>query len=316
MTNRAPSDGGDNRNRRREAARVKARQLREAQKRRDKRNRALVQGGIGVAVLAALAIVAVIIVGSIRPPTSGPQNMASDGIVIGQGLKAVQTGSLAPDAAPVASTPDPTGNVVSIRLYVDYLCPYCGQFEKANGDQLAAMAKAGAATVEIHPIAILTGHSAGTKYSLRAANAAACVADKSPNHFYAFHSLLFKDEPAESTAGLTDEQIEKYADAAGASPMSAVRKCIDDGRYEPWVQAATDRAIAGPIPHTAMKPPKLTTTPLVLVNGKQYKGSITDPAEFKAFVLQASGETYQKSTSKTDTPTPTATSTSSATPTP
>jgi len=308
MTNRATSDGGDNRNRRREAARVKARELRAAQKRRDKRNRALLQGGIGLAILAALAVVAVIIVGSIRPPVSGPENMASDGIVIGQGLKAVPTGSLGPGAQPVASTPDPTGNVVSIRLYVDYLCPYCGQFEKANSDQLAAMAKTGAATVEIHPIAILTGHSAGTKYSLRAANAAACVADKAPNHFYAFHTLLFKHEPAESTAGLTDQQIEKYADAAGVQPMSAVRKCIDDGRYEPWVQAATDRAVAGPIPHTSMKPAKLTSTPLVLVNGRQYKGSITDPAEFKAFVLQASGETYQSSTA-TPTPTPTSTST-------
>lgn len=311
MTNRASSDGGDNANRRREAARVKARRLREAQRRRDKRNRALLRGGIGVAVLAALAVVAVIIVGSIRPPMSGPENMASDGIVIGQGLKAVHTGSLPPDAAPIASKPDPTGNVVSIRLYVDYLCPYCGQFEKANSEQLAAMAKAGAATVEIHPIAILTGHSAGTKYSLRAANAAACVADKAPNRFYAFHTLLFKHEPAESTAGLTDEQIEKYADAAGVQPMSAVRKCIDDGRYEPWVQAATDRAVAGPIPHTSMKPPKLTSTPLVLVNGKQYKGSIDDPAEFKAFVLQASGETYQSSTA---TPTPSGTPTPTATP--
>lgn len=304
MTNRAPSDGGENPNRRRDAARVKARQLREAQKRRDRRNRALLQGGIGIAVLAALAIVAVIIVSSIRPPVSGPQNMASDGIVIGQGLKAVPTGSLAPDATPVASTPDPTGNVVSIRLYIDYLCPYCGQFEKANGDQLASMAKAGAATVEIHPIAILTGHSAGTKYSLRAANAAACVADSAPDRFYAFHTLLFKHQPAESSAGLTDEQLKHYADAAGVAHMAAVRKCIDDGRFESWVQAATDRAVAGPIPNTTMKPAKLTSTPLVLVNGKQYKGSITDPAEFKAFVLQASGETYQKSTA-TPTPTPT-----------
>lgn len=302
MTNGASSDGRDRPSRRREATRVKARQLREEQKKRERRRRVLLQTGIGVAVVAALAIVALVIVSAIRPPVSGPANMASDGVVVGTGLKAIPTRSLAPNAAPIPSTQDPTGNVVSIRIYIDYLCPYCGQFEKANAAQLTEMAKSGAATVEIHPIAILTSHSAGTKYSLRAANAAACVADKSPNQFYAFHSLLFEHQPAESSAGLTDAQIETYAAQAGVKSLAAVTECIADGTYKPWVQTATDRAIAGPIPNSDLKPSKLNATPLVIVNGKQYKGSITDANEFKAFVLQASGETYQ-----TSTPTPTAT---------
>jgi len=42
----------------------------------------------------------------------------------------------------------------------------------------------------------------------------------------------------------------------------------------------------------------------VLVNGKQYEGSLTDPAEFQSFVLQATGETFSESTS-TPSPTPT-----------
>jgi protein-disulfide isomerase len=306
MTNGGSNDSRSSRNERREAARVKARQLRVEQKKRDRRNRVLVQGGIGVAILAALAIVAIVIVNSIRPPGPGPANMASDGIVIGTGLKAVSTASLAADAAPVPSTPDPSGSVVSIRLYVDYLCPFCGQFERTNASQLSQMASSGAATVEIHPISILTSHSAGTKYSLRAANAAACVADDSPNQFYKFHTSLFTNQPVEGSAGLTDAQIKKLVTAAGATNTSAINKCIDDGTYTTWVTNATDRAIAGPIPNSNVA--KLNGTPLVLVNGKQYTGSLTSATDFKAFVLQAQGEAYSTATPvPTSTPTPTTT---------
>jgi hypothetical protein len=52
---------------------------------------------------------------------------------------------------------------------------------------------------------------------------------------------------------------------------------------------------------------QLKGTPLVLVNGKQYQGSLTDPDEFRAFIVKAQADTY--STQKpTPTPTPTATS--------
>jgi protein-disulfide isomerase len=304
MTNGVSSGGRGNPSQRREDARIKARQLRESQKKRDRRNRLMLQGGIGVAVVVALAIVAVIIVSSIRPPVSGPLNMASDGIVIGEGLKVVPTGSLPPDAAPVASTPDPSGNVVSIRIYADYLCPTCSQFMKTNGKQIEAMASSGAVTVEFHPVALLTSHSSGTKYSLRAANAAGCVANASPNHFYAFNSLLFKHQPGESSPGLSDAQLKKYVASANANSRGTIDTCIDKGTFEPWVQAATDRAVAGPIPGTDLKPSKLNSSMLVLVDGKQYSGSITDADEFKAFVLQASAESYQSSTA---TPTPTST---------
>jgi hypothetical protein len=53
---------------------------------------------------------------------------------------------------------------------------------------------------------------------------------------------------------------------------------------------------------------KLNGTPLVLVNGKQYTGSLTSATDFKAFVLQAQGEAYSTATPvPTSTPTPTTT---------
>lgn len=309
MTDAGSNDSRPTKNARRAAARDKARLLREAQKKKERRNRVLWQAGIGVAVVAVLAIIAVVIVGSIRPPVPGPENMASDGILIGKNLKVVSTGALAPSAKPVPNSPDPSGSTVSIVTYIDYLCPFCGQFEKTNAAQIGKLVKSGAATVEIHPVPLLASHSAGTKYSLRATNAAACLANYSPNSFWDFNSLLFAHQPEEGSAGLTDAQIKSYVKQAKATHYSSISSCMDKGTYNTWAQDALDRALAGPIANSDVK--KLTGTPLVLVNGNQYSGSLTDPDEFRAFVVQAQSQTYS-----TSTPTPTPTVTPSATPTP
>jgi hypothetical protein len=142
---------------RREAAREKAKELRTAQRRRDLRNRVLVQGGIILGILAIVAVVAVIVVSSIRPASTGPANMASDGVVIGQGLTAVETEALPAGAEPVPTVADPA--VAQIRVYVDYLCPFCGDFERSNADLLESLIESGAATVEIHPRRARPGRS-------------------------------------------------------------------------------------------------------------------------------------------------------------
>jgi len=291
---------GGSKNERREAAREKARQLREQQRKRERRNRVLLFSGIGVAVIAIVAVVAFIIFTSIRPAGPGPANMASDGIKIGQELKAVPTAALPAGADPVPSEANPS-NVVDIQVYVDYLCPYCGQFEATNSEQIENYVTDGSATVEIHPIAILNAQSQGTKYSTRAANAAACVANSSPDNFYDFSALLFQNQPEENTAGLGDDEIIDLLGQAGVSNQSDIEKCINDGTFDNWVGDATNRALTGPLPNTEV--PKLTGTPLVLVNGAQYTGTLTDASEFAAFVLQQSANPASGST-PTPTPTP------------
>ena len=303
MTIGGPGDSHPSKNQRRDAAREKATQLREEQKKKDRRNKVFLQGGIAVAAIAIIAIVALIIMNSIRPPSPGPANMASDGILIGAGMAAVTTSALQPDANPVASVPDSTGTIADIRVYVDYLCPLCGQFEKTNGEQISGWVDSGAATVEIHPVSILTSKSAGTQYSLRAANTAACVANYSPNDFYAFNAEMFVDQPTEGTAGWSDDELKAVVKSSGVSTaVSRINSCIDKKTYKSWVLAATDRALAGPIPNAAI--PAITGTPTVLVNGKQYVGARDDPKEFAAFVLVA-----LNATSTTSTPTPEPTST-------
>ncbi|KFF59556.1 hypothetical protein JF66_10425 [Cryobacterium sp. MLB-32] len=294
------SDKRPSKNQRREAARDKAKLIRVEQQKKDRRNKFLLQGGIGLAAVGIVVVVALVIMNSIRPAVPGPANMASDGILIGEGLTAVTTPALQPEATPVASQPDASGTVANIRVYVDYLCPYCGDFETTNGDQIAQWVDSGAATVEIHPIAILTGRSAGSQYSLRAANAAACVANYSPDNFYAFNSAMFVDQPAENTTGRSDADLQDVVRNSGVTTaLTQIDTCITDETYKSWVIASTDRATAGPIPNSPLT--AIASTPTVLVDGKQYQGSLADPKEFAAFVLQSAGESYS-----TSTPTPSA----------
>ena len=171
--------------------------------------------------------------------------------------------------------------------------------------------ESGAATIEIHPLALLTTKSAGTQYSLRAAGAAACVADLSPDHFYDFHVALLTDQPEEGTEALTDEEILQRAEDAGVTALGQIRRCMSESRYRSWVKEATVRALEGPIPNADIA---AIDSPLtVLVNGQvfPYSGDF-DPAELAQFVVQAAGDAF----SSNPTPTPGPSGTPTPTPAP
>ena len=289
----------------REAARERARELRTQQKKKDRRGRLLLQGGIVVGSLAIVAIVAIVLIGFARAPQRGPLNMISDGIKIGAGFKAERTAAVGPNSTPIPSAPE-ASSVIDIQLYVDYLCPNCGIFEQKNGSQIEAWVKSGAATLEVHPIAILTTKSAGTAYSMRAANAAACVAEFSPDTFYDFNSALFVNQPTEGSQGLSDDELIARATASGVTDLKDVSACINDKRFKDWVQQATVRALNGPIADSDVA--AVTATPTIIVNGKQFKYTTAfDPNEFAQFVAQAAGEAFNANPTPTPTPTPSST---------
>ena len=298
MTLGESGDSRQSKNQRREAAREKAKQLREEQRKKEVRNRVVLISSLSVVVIAIIVGVALVIVSTIKPAGPGPANMASDGIQISTGFVAETTPALAAGEDPVPSTTDPASGVVDIRVYLDYMCPYCGQFEATNNAQLGEWVQSGAATVEIHPLSILDRSSLGSKYSTRAANAAACVANYSPDQYWQYNSLLFQNQPTENTEGLDDATLKDLASQAGVTAQSDIESCIDDTQFRGWVADATSRALAGPLPDTDEA--KVTGTPTVLVNGEKYTGSLTDPDAFSAFVVQVSGEAYS-----TATPTPT-----------
>ncbi len=292
----------------RAAAKERARELRALHRKQERRRRLIVQLSVLGGALVVIGIVAVTLVSMNQSPARGPLNMASDGIKIGTDLKAVRTTGLSPSSTPVPSETNPV-DVVEIRLYVDYLCANCGTFERNNSEQLRTWVSSGAATLEIHPIALLTTKSAGTQYSLRAANAAACVAEYSPDNFFDFHEALFRDQPEEGSEGLSDEELLQRATRAGVASTSQIKTCIEKRRFTNWVQEATVRALNGPIPGADID--AITTAPTVIVNGKRFQYTKDfDAKELAQFVTEVQGEKY------TATPEPTPTPTPSGTPTP
>lgn len=287
-------------NQRRDEARQRAREFRVQQARSDRRRKFLTQGGIVLGILVIAGLVGLSIYSAQPKPVVWPENMATDGIVLNEGMIAETSAALADGALPLEPTPDP--NLLNITIYQDYLCPVCGAFDTANGDTIAELVNTGAAKVSIHPISILNSKSAGTKYSTRAANAAACVATHSPDSFWAFNQLLFANQPAEGSAGLNDDELAKYASDASAANPDLIADCIKKRTYEGWVDAQTKRALAGPLPNTSV--PNVTGTPTVIVNGVQYTGSVSDSAAFLGFITQIAGATYSDSGSATPTPAP------------
>jgi protein-disulfide isomerase len=302
MTYGDSGDGGLSRNEGREAAREKAKALRDQHRKKDRRGRALLQGGLVVVVVAIVAGIALVVANGIRPPSPGPLNMQSDGIKIGQKLAAITTPALKPGQTP---TPTKTNSkdAIAIQVYLDYQCPVCKSFEKANASQIATWVTSGAATVEIHPISLLDRFSGANKYSTRSANAAACVANYSPNSYFDFSALLFESQPAENSDGLSDDQIIALVKKTKITNLEAVESCITGQSFKSWVNAASSRATTGPITGTDVA--KITSTPTVIINGVRYTGALNDARAFAAAILTASGDTFIQASTATPTPTPT-----------
>jgi len=213
--------------------REKARELRHAQRKRDRRGRAAVLISIVTVAVAVIVGVTLVVLQGIPTPSAGPRNMASDGILIGQGLQAVRTEALQPGDEPSASpspvatppaeadaTEAPTENPVAIRLYYDFQCEDCAEFLTANSEQIETWLGRGAATFELHPIVL---QSQGTQYSQRAVNAAACVADLNPDGFWDFNRSLLGEQP-DAPANLVVEagpMAEHLARAGGLVTVSS-----------------------------------------------------------------------------------------------
>lgn len=274
---------------RRNLAREKARVQREAEQARQRRNRWLLQGGLILGLIAVVAVIVLIVTTSKPAPVSeaGPANMLSDGFVVTGANGEVEvraTPAIAPSAQPVPTEYDDDG-IAHIVTYLDFGCPACRAFEQTNADTIERLVAAGEATLEVHPVAILDRFFMGGRYSTKSANVAACVADVVPQSFLDVQQALFLNQPAEQTAGLSDDQLVSVVRGAGVENEN-VEECIRSESFRPWVEAATERTRSNPLPGT--DDVVLQGTPTVIVNGKLYDGPITDQAAFAAFVEQAS----------------------------
>lgn len=313
----------------REAVREKAQKV-HAQQSRARVMRRIILGAVAVVAVGAIGTAITLAVSAqVSKPQLTPAGMDHDGILVSDisATTVAAEASAAPDpddtgaGGETAPAPAPTtSSTVDIHIYVDYLSPDAGEFERANARQLVNWISEGAATVTYHPVALLTASSNGTKYSLRSAAAAACVATHSPAQFYAFNHDLLDDQPEVNTDGFSDAQLADIAGAVGSDNVKSVRSCIEDQDYVTWAKDATSRALEGPL--VGSDDLVLTAAPMIVVNGEAYVGALDDPSEFSQFVLTVASDAYyatetpSPSTSPSATPTPTETTEPAPTETP
>ncbi|MGN6303035.1 MAG: DsbA family protein [Angustibacter sp.] len=239
----------------REAREAKAAERRLAAQRAESRRRNGIRAGIAVVVLVAIVGFGALIQaqrGGTGDSTANPANTsgpANGVITVGQ------------SSAPV-----------ELKVYEDFQCPYCKQFEESSNDLITSYVQAGKVQVKYHPMAFLD-EASSTRYSTRALNAAGCVVDSTPSAFEKFHDLLYANQPAEKSAGLPDAQLVDYAKQVGAGDISS---CVKDLRFEGWTKRVTDQASKDGV----------VSTPTVFVDGKQIQ-NVLDPTAVKTAIEAA-----------------------------
>ena len=238
--------GGSNqprpsRNERREAAREKARLLREEQKKRERRNKILIQGGIIVAVVAIAALVGTLIFQSVKPEGPGPQNMASDGIVLTAGedggIVAVETPALAAGAAPTPTVPDDSGEVANIvdlrRLPLPLLRPVRGDELRvdAHHGRVGCRDPRGAPHRDPH-------EQVGRNAVLAARRQRGRVRGRRrrPTRSSTTTRSSSRTSPRRGRPASPNDELKSLAEEVGVSNQSTIEKCIDDVQFKAWVQ--------------------------------------------------------------------------------
>lgn len=266
-----------------------------------------------VAIVAAVAVVGtgtgLIIWSNIRAGEVGPANMLSDGILLTGStdsttnqatITPITTDALQTDAKPVATNLTSYKSTANIVIYVDYGAPKSAAFEAAQGVTIDNWLAAGYITLEIHPVA--TSSTSSNDYSLRAANAAACVAANDPSQFLAVHAALLKAASTKKETSMSTAALAALVTKAGVTDTK-VSGCISGTSFASWVNAATQRATHGGILNANIS--SLKAAPLLVVNKKAYTGKLSDTTALTTFISKTFADEQSSAATATPTPTPT-----------
>lgn len=212
-----------------------------AEQRRRERNRQFaVVGGV------VLAIVLIVGVGVWIQTTRDPTQVAGGGKDVPAASGSDYGIAIGEEGAPH-----------EVVIYEDFLCPFCGEFEKASREDLAQLASEGKVYVEYRPINFLSRFS---DYSERATSAVFAVRDEDgAATAKKLHDLLYENQPSEEGPFPSDEDIVKLAVEAGADE-AAVTQALDEESQKTAVANATDEASKAGV----------RATPTILLDGSQF----------------------------------------------
>lgn len=270
---------------RREAARREAERLAAKQKATEQRNRLII-------IVASVLVVALVGVAGFFIWKESQRTLLTD-FEGARPAASTDTGGIPFGSTLAAGTT--TEGATEVDVYIDFMCPYCGQFDILNRGDVRTMLADGDATVSIHVLNFLDDYSMETQYSTRAANAFATVANDAPDAALPFLESLFDNQPAEQTEGLTDEQIAQLAVDAGVP--QEVADTFVAGTYNDWVAVASDQARADSV----------TGTPTLFIGGERWGGDWNVAGEFYTAVTDKAPSTQDATETESATATESAT---------
>jgi protein-disulfide isomerase len=155
-----------------------------------------------------------------------------------------------PVRVPAGTTPEGDGialgqGPVRIDAYIDFMCPFCRQFEERSGAFLDRLLDSGAVTLVYHPLGFLDRLST-TRYSSRASAASGCASDFGA--FDPYKDALFANQPPEGGPGLSQEELVELGRVVGLRDQRFER-CVLEEAHLPWTdfvtQVAAERGISG-----------------------------------------------------------------------
>lgn len=242
----------------REIAREKAREMRLANQKKEKRKKLLIWGSTLGSLAIIGGLVALVIAASPKPVEQQiPTNILYGGFSLENPTKPIL--NTAGNASASRSE-----DKVYVDIYLDYLCPYCKIFEELQSQVLADVTTANDnMVVTYYPISFLG------EYSLVASNAITCVAEYQPEDFWRANESIFTLQPEEGAGrALSGRQVKNLISElfSELNMNQEVASCVEDMRFQDYLVANTTSLANGPAPFTQNV--QVSGTPFVLVNGE------------------------------------------------
>jgi protein-disulfide isomerase len=221
-----------------------AKALASARGRRSSRNK-FVAGAIVVVVIVAAVVVGVVVSNHQKYPVASspihPERIHANypvsvtGGVVTAGKK----------SAPV-----------TVDMYEDFICPYCGELHKASGKAVEQAIEQGKLRVHFHMVDFLDGNSDPPGYSTRAANAAIAAAHN--GKWASYYNSLYGQQPEEGSPGYSTDQLTTLGNELGMGQQFA--SAVHQQKYQAAVAQDSKKV---------KQSGKITGTPTVLHNGKK-----------------------------------------------
>lgn len=160
-----------------------------------------------------------------------------------------------------------------VVVYEDFLCPICGEFEKAGHEELTQLAADGKVRIEYRPFTLLS--RIGPYSALSAGVWGQVLENDGPDVAMAFHDALFANQPSEEGPFPDESDLVALAGESGAD-TDALQAALDDGAGEEWAEAATESASESGV----------NSTPTVLLDGELFTDYRT-PDDLAANLIKA-----------------------------